>query len=69
MLILNAILRQIFNLDQTIAALETALLNQQVIQAQKNANAALKQQITITGSADCISMFESVKYIYLIMVS
>merc|ERR1712146_455458 len=42
---------QILNLDQTIFAMEKAILNQTLINSQKDANRVLKQQIGQMGDA------------------
>merc|ERR1711977_785266 len=46
---------QIFNLEQTIFAMDKAITNKTLIEAQKNANAQLKAQLATTGEADDIS--------------
>merc|ERR1711977_249438 len=43
---------QIFNLEQTIFAMDKAITNKTLIEAQKNANAQLKAQLATTGDAD-----------------
>jgi len=43
---------QIFNLDQTIFALEKAITNKTLIDAQRNANVQLQAQLSQTGDAD-----------------
>merc|ERR1711988_1853799 len=50
----NQLDNQILNLDQTIFAMEKSMLNETIINSQKEANRVLKQQLATTGYA-CIS--------------
>merc|ERR1711871_272158 len=47
----NQLDNQILNLDQTIFAMEKSMLNETIINSQKEANRVLKQQLATTGDA------------------